>query len=126
MKTFIWFSPFQLVHGMEAVLLIECDMSSFKITIDVLPDTSTLEKFLIHIEHINEKRRDATMANGAHKKHVKVQYDKFVHPQIFSKGDLILVYDQYKDTLGAGNFNPMWHDPYIVRCVLNKGTYELE
>ena len=27
--------------------------------------------------------------------------------------------------LGQGKFNPMWHGPYVVKCVLEKGTYEL-
>jgi hypothetical protein len=36
------------------------------------------------------------------------------------------MYDQIKEPLGAGKFNPMWHDPCIVRCVIEKGAYELE
>jgi hypothetical protein len=33
------------------------------------------------------------MLNEAHKKCVKAQYDKYFHPQVFSKGYLVLVYD---------------------------------
>jgi hypothetical protein len=62
---------------------------------------------------------------SAHKKCVKSQYDKSVHPRVFSEGDLVLVYDQDKDALGVGKFNPLWHSPYIVRRVLEKGAYEL-
>jgi hypothetical protein len=36
-----------------------------------------------------------------------------------------LVYDQDKDASGAGKFNPMWHDPYIVKHSLHKGACEL-
>ena len=57
--------------------------------------------------------------------HVKVQYDKFVHPRAFSEGDLVLLWDQPKETLGVGKFNPMWRGPYVVKCVLEKGAYEL-
>jgi hypothetical protein len=39
---------------------------------------------------------------------------------------LVLLYDQAKEPLGVGKFNPMWHDPYIVRLVIEKGAYELE
>jgi hypothetical protein len=39
---------------------------------------------------------------------------------------LVLLYDQAKEPLGVGKFKPMWHGPYIVRCVLEKGSYELE
>ena len=28
-------------------------------------------------------------------------------------------------TLGAGKFNPMWHGPYAIKHVLEKGAYEL-
>jgi len=65
------------------------------------------------------------MVNEAHKKHVKVQHDKFVYPRIFSDEDLILVYDQDKVSMGAGKFNVMWNMPYIVRHVLKKGSYKL-
>jgi hypothetical protein len=40
--------------------------------------------------------------------------------------DLVLLYDQAKESLGAGKFNPMWHNPYIMQHVLEKGAYELE
>jgi hypothetical protein len=47
-------------------------------------------------------------------------------PRVFSEGDLVLVYDQDKATLGEGKFNPLWHGPFIVRHALWKGAYELE
>ena len=62
----------------------------------------------------------------ANKKRVKVQYDKSVCPQLYVEGDLVLLYDQAKEPLGAGKFNPMWHGPYIMWHVLEKGAYELE
>ena len=55
----------------------------------------------------------------------QVQYDKSVHPRRFSEGDLVLLWDQAKEPLGAWKVNPMWHGPYEVKCVLEKGTYEL-
>jgi hypothetical protein len=119
------FSPFQLVYGFELVLLIECEIPSLKIVIELLLDTSKLEEHLVHLEHLYYQHRDDAMVNEAHKKHVKVQYDKFLCPRIFSYGDLILVYDQDKDCMGAGKFNVMWNIPYIVRHVLNKGSYKL-
>ena len=41
------------------------------------------------------------------------------------EGDLVLLWDQAKEPLGTGKFNPMWHGPYVVKHVLEKGTYEL-
>jgi hypothetical protein len=66
------------------------------------------------------------MAIEVNKIRVKVQYDKSFCPQLYAKGDLVLLYDQAKELLGAGNFKPMWHGSYIVQRVLEKGSYELD
>jgi hypothetical protein len=56
---------------------------------------------------------------------MKNQYDKSVRPRAFAEGDLVLVYDQDHDKMGAGKLEPMWHGPYIIKHVLHRGTYEL-
>jgi hypothetical protein len=42
-KTTTGFSPFQLIHGVEEVILIECEIPSLKIMIELLPDMTDLE-----------------------------------------------------------------------------------
>ena len=59
------------------------------------------------------------------KHRVKVQYNNSIHPRVFSEGDLVLLWDQSKEPLGAGKFNPMWCGPYVVKHVLDNGAYEL-
>ena len=39
---------------------------------------------------------------------------------------MVLLYDQSKEPLGVGKLKPMWHGPYIMQRVLEKGAYELE
>ena len=56
---------------------------------------------------------------------MKIQYDRTVQPHSFNEGDLFLTYDQKHDKLGGGKFESMWHGPYIVNHVLEKGAYEL-
>ena len=46
-------------------------------------------------------------------------------PCVFLEGDLVLVYDQDKGTLGVGKFEQLWYGPYIISKVLQKGAYEL-
>ena len=124
-KTATGFTPFQLVYGVEAIFPIECEIPSLKIAVQLLPETFALEARLVELEQLDETRRDAATTNEAHKRRVKLQYDKFVYPRISSKGDIVLVYDQASDALGVGKFVAMWHGPYIVKCVLSKGSYEL-
>ena len=110
---------------MKGFTPIECEILSLKIAIHVLPDTIELEERLVHIEHLDEQRRDALTANQAHKNRVKSQYDKTVKPRVFSEGELVLLWDQDKEPLGARKFKAMWLGPYVVSKVLKKGAYEL-
>ena len=48
-KTATGFSPFQLIHGVEFVTLIECEIPSLKIAIHVLLDMTEFEEHLLHL-----------------------------------------------------------------------------
>ena len=54
-KTATGFSPYQLVHGVESVLPVECEIPSLKLAIELLPDTSPLEERLVHLEQLDEQ-----------------------------------------------------------------------
>ena len=56
---------------------------------------------------------------------MKAQYDITVQPCSFNEGDLVLTYDQKHDKLGEDKLEYVWHGPYIISCVLEKGAYEL-
>ena len=84
-----------------------------------------MEEHLVHLEQLDEQLWDDLEALQINKCHTKVQYNKSVCPRRFSAGDLVLLWDQAKEPLGAGKFNPMWHGPYVVKWVLEKGAYEL-
>ena len=71
-KTTTGFSPYQLIHGVDSVLPVECEIPSLKLAIDLLPDTSLLEENLIHLEQLDEQRRDALVALEVNKCRVKV------------------------------------------------------
>ena len=101
------------------------EIHSLKLAVELLPDTSPLEERLVHLEQLDEQCWDALVALEVNKRCVKVQYDKSVFPRVFSEGDLVLLWDQSKEPLGVGKFNPMWRRPYVVKCVLEKGAYDL-
>lgn len=125
MNTATNFTLFQLVYGLESIFPVECEIPSLNLEVELLHDTSSLEECLFHLEHLDEQCQDATTMNKAHKKRVKVQYDKVVKPRVLSKGEFVLVYAQEKDALGEGKFKSMWYGPFIVKKVLKKGSYAL-
>ena len=104
MKTTISFTPFQLVCRLEAILPIQCQILFLKLVIELIPNTSTEEEIFLYLNNLDKTRRDAALVDEAHKKRVKVQYDKFVQPHVFNEGDLVLTYDQRHDKLGKGKF----------------------
>jgi hypothetical protein len=124
-KTATSFSHFQIIYGLEAVFPIECQIPSLKLAVQLFPETSSLEECLLYLEQLNEQHRDTALANKSHKQKVKCQYERSVRPHIFSEGDLVLVYHQDKDPLGADNFKPMWFRLFIVKEVLRKVAYRL-
>ena len=85
-------TPFHLVYGLEAILSIQCEIPLLKLMIDLLPDTSNEEARLLDLIHLDETCCEAALANEAHKRRIKVQYDHNVKPRTFSKGYLVLLY----------------------------------
>ena len=71
-KTATGFSPYQLVHGLELVLPVECEIPSLKLAVELLLDTSPLEEHLVHLEQLDEQRYDALVALEVNKYCVKV------------------------------------------------------
>ena len=77
---------------------------SLKLAVEIIPNTSTKEEIFLYLTNLNETRRDATLANEAHKKHIKAQYDKSVQPHVFNEGDLVMTYNLRHDKIGKGKF----------------------
>ena len=82
------FTPFQLVYGLEVVLPIQCQIPSLQLSVELLPDTSAEEVRFLYLNNLDETCRDATLANEAHKKCIKEQYDKSIQPLMRPSFDL--------------------------------------
>ena len=111
--------------GLEATLPIECEIPSLKLAVELLPNTSPEEEHLLYLERLDETRHLPALVIEAQKKRVKAHFDQTVSPRSFIEGNLVLLYDQAHDKLGVGKFQPMWHGPYIVKCVLQKRLMSL-
>jgi hypothetical protein len=67
-KTATGFTPFHLVHGIEATLPIECEIPTLRTAIELLPDTAPTEQRLLNLESLDEDRRSSLQNNEAAKK----------------------------------------------------------
>ena len=77
------------------------------------------------LERTNEDFHASLQMIEAAKTQSKSHYDSHVHPRTFSKGDLVIIYDQANDKLGKGKFDSMWYGPYVIHRCLCKGAYIL-
>eukprot|EP00253_Pinus_taeda_P016731 PITA_16731 len=114
-----------LVTMLQQTLPIECEIPLLKLVVELLPETSPHEERLLYLERLDETRRLVALVIKAQKKWVKSHLDQSISTRAFSEGDLVLLYNQANDKLRAGKFEPMWHGPYIVNHILQKGTYEI-
>jgi hypothetical protein len=124
-KTATSFTPFHLVHGVEATLPIECEIPTLRTAIELLPDTAPMEQRLLNLESLDEDRRSSLQNNEAAKKRSKATFDRHVNLRSFREGDLVLAYDIAHDTFGHRKFESLWHGPYIIQHCLTKGAYIL-
>lgn len=75
-KTTIGFTPFHLIHGIESVIPIECEILTLQMVLNVLPDITPLEQRLLHLEHLNEDWWASLQHEEAHKVRTKAHFDQ--------------------------------------------------
>ena len=108
MKTSTSFTSFHLIHSIELVIPIKCEISTLHNVLNILPDTTPMEQHLLHLECLNEDQRDFLQHNESHKACVESHFDIQVPPRAFSPSDLVLTFDVAKDkNLGLGKFTPL-------------------
>ena len=56
------FTPFQLVYSLEAILPVQCEISSLKLAVDLLLGTSEEEARFLELIQLDETHRDANLA----------------------------------------------------------------
>jgi hypothetical protein len=59
MKTAIGFTPFHLIHEVEATLPIECEIPTLHTMIELLPNIYPMEKHFLNLESLDEDHRSS-------------------------------------------------------------------
>ena len=90
-------------------------------------DTLNLEQGLFTLDNLDEEQHDSLQQNEAMKLWSKPQYDCYIHPSTFRKGDFVLVFNTCKDSKTRPYKSvPKLFNPFIIqRCLLN-GAYVLQ
>ncbi|CAL1384199.1 unnamed protein product [Linum trigynum] len=121
-KTATGESPYALTFGIDAVIPVETELSSYRIE-TFHPNDNQQE--LVHDLHlIEERREDALLRMTAMKARVARYYNTKVKQRPICEGEWVLRRNFYHKT-SLGKFNPPWEGPYRVREVVGPNTVKL-
>ena len=79
------------------------------------------------LDTLNELRESAAICIASYQRRLANSYNERVKPRTFQPGNLVLrrVFENITD-LNAGKFQPNCEGPYLVTCVGQSGSYELD
>jgi hypothetical protein len=110
-------TPFFLVHGAEAVLLVKITHEAPRIT--TYDENTSNEALQYDVDALKEARVVALARATQYQQSLRNYHSTRVHPRSFVVGDLVLRLKQD----GHGKLELPWLGPYIVTEVIPGGAY---
>lgn len=115
-------TPFSLVYGVEAVVLVEIAVPSMRLVLT--SKVLDLEGRAYNIEALEERRQKAEEKWQTYQNQISRAYNKKVKPRSLKVGDLVLkATGHIQKGLNAPKFAPIWEGPYLVREAYTSGYY---
>lgn len=114
-------TPYSLVFGGEAVLLLEIQLPSLRVAVQ--ERITTEEKAGLHfaeLETLDENRLEAQQNLKLYSHWMSKAFNKWVRFRSFQKGDLVLPIGKRK-----GKLEPNWEDPFAIEKAYSNGTHLL-
>ncbi|RDX98908.1 hypothetical protein CR513_18123, partial [Mucuna pruriens] len=105
-------TPYLLVYGTKAVLLVEVEIPSLRVLAEA-------KSRLDHLNLIEEKQLTA-ICHG-----IKNTFDRRVRPRAFKEGDLVLKKRLPNAKDQQGKWAPNYKGPYIVKHTFSRGALVL-
>ena len=118
-----------LVYGAEAVLPVELELPSLRISTaaDLSPsDKEYVKNRVAALEVLGEQRHETQVKLRKYHERAKLLYNQQVRPRKFKVGMLVLCNTKdVRADLPIPKFAPAWEGPYIIKAVVGKGCYDL-
>jgi hypothetical protein len=119
-------TPFKLVYGLEAVVLMEYLVPRLRITaFTSMDDTGTVQERLAQLLELEEDIFIAGFHQQVQKEREKAYHDRHIKKKAFKQGNLVLVYDS-KFIKHPGKFRTHWIRPYEIAYVTEGGVVQLK
>ena len=116
-------TPFSLVYGMEAVLLVEIEMRYLRVALEhQISEVEWAQSRYDQLNLLDERRLRAADHVQAYQRKITRVFRKKVNPKKFQKGDLVLkvLWGLINDP--RGKFRPTWSGSHVIRDLTREGT----
>ncbi|MCO5579123.1 hypothetical protein L7F22_032975 [Adiantum nelumboides] len=125
-KTGTGFTPFHLVYGKEALLLVEVELPVVKIIEKLLGQSSdAFKERLLQLQEVQLDRMSALKHYGQMQEKALEKINEKIKSKGIKKHDLVLRYNSKLDKTFQKKFQIKWEGPFkVVECFSN-GTYQL-
>ena len=122
-RTSIGATPYSLVYGMEAVLPVEIEMRSLRVTLEQqISETEWVQSRFDQLSLLDERRLRAADHVQAYQRKMARAFKKRVKPRPLQREDLVLRVLRGLAGDPRGKFRPTWSGPYIIRELTPKGA----
>ena len=116
-------TPYSLVYGMEAVLPIEIEMGSLRVTLEQqISETEWAQSRFDQLSLLDERRLRAADHVQAYQRKMAHAFKKRVKLRPLQRGDLVLRILRGLAGDPRGKFRPTWSGPYIIRELTLEGA----
>ncbi|KAI5387697.1 hypothetical protein KIW84_073694 [Lathyrus oleraceus] len=116
-------TPFSLVHGTEAVLPVEVQIPSLRITKEAgLDEDEWIQTRLDQINLIDEKRLAAVCHGQIYQKSMTQAFNKRVKRQVYQIGNLVIKRIILPQGDPRGKWTPTYEGPFVVKKVFSGGA----
>ena len=116
-------TPYSLVYGMEAVLPIEIEMGSLRVTLEQqISKTEWAQSRFDQLSLLDVRRLRAGDHVQAYQRKMARAFKKRVKPRPLQRGDMVLRILRGLAGDPRGKFRPTWSGPYIIRELTPEGA----
>ena len=108
-------TPFSLVYGMEAVLLVEIEIRSLRVALEQqISEVEWAQSRYDQVSLLDERRLRAADHVQAYQRKMTRAFRKRVKPRKFQKSDLVLKVLRGLINDPRGKFRPTWSGSYVI------------
>jgi len=124
-KTTTWYSPYYLVFGQHAMVLVEFEIPMLRVSVEerMFEDQSLMER-AYRLEELEETRFEASKYLTHRQALTKKYNDKGLRKQALKDGDLVLMYDS-RFAHFPEKLHTRWLGPYVVYKMFSNGSVQV-